>query len=176
MKYSIANQPVSTTQRRSSTRKNAAAYLLAVSAAAAMSPATVAFVHHQQPVSTTRQQQHQPSSLNLWSVFGGERESSRTGAGTSAVENTENDLPRRLSSMVAGAALVAALTFGGFPGASFAENELSDKYGGKGFDSSLVDQTCLVDKCSVQAKACLADDPSCRKGLTCTAKCMGDNS
>lgn len=57
-----------------------------------------------------------------------------------------------------------------------AENELSAKYGGKGFDSSLVDQTCLVDKCSLQAKACLKDDPDCRKGLTCTAKCMGDNA
>jgi len=59
---------------------------------------------------------------------------------------------------------------------AFAEDELAAKYGGKGFDSTLVDQTCLVDKCSLQAKACLADDPSCRKGLTCTAKCMGDNS
>mmetsp|Transcript_10931 Transcript_10931/g.20420 ORF Transcript_10931/g.20420 Transcript_10931/m.20420 type:complete len:549 (+) Transcript_10931:427-2073(+) len=57
-----------------------------------------------------------------------------------------------------------------------AENELSAKYGSKGFDSSLVDQTCLVDKCSLQAKACLKDDPDCRKGLTCTAKCLGDNS
>ena len=44
------------------------------------------------------------------------------------------------------------------------------------FDTSLVDQTCLVDKCSLQSKACLVDDPSCRKGLTCTAKCMGDNA
>jgi len=69
--------------------------------------------------------------------------------------------------------LVASLLLGTPAGA---ENELSDKYGGKGFDSSLVDQTCLVDKCSNQAKACLADDPSCRKGLTCTAKCLGDNS
>lgn len=59
---------------------------------------------------------------------------------------------------------------------AFAEDELMAKYGGKGFDSSLVDQTCLVDKCSLQAKACLADDPSCRKGLTCTAKCLGDNA
>ena len=59
---------------------------------------------------------------------------------------------------------------------AFAEDELAAKYGGKGFDSTLVDQTCLVDKCSLQAKACLADDPSCRKGLTCTAKCMGDNA
>lgn len=59
---------------------------------------------------------------------------------------------------------------------AFAEDELAAKYGGKGFDSSLVDQTCLVDKCSVQAKSCLAEDPSCRKGLTCTAKCLGDNA
>jgi hypothetical protein len=59
--------------------------------------------------------------------------------------------------------------------AALAENELSAKYGG-GLDTSLVDQTCLVDQCSLQAKACLADDPSCRKGLTCTAKCLGDNA
>lgn len=63
-----------------------------------------------------------------------------------------------------------------FAGPVFAENELSAKYGGGGIDTSLVDQTCLMDKCSVQAKACLADDPSCRKGLTCTAKCLGDNA
>lgn len=80
-----------------------------------------------------------------------------------------------LTSAVATAALSAALLFGAST-PSFAENELAAKYGGKGFDSSLVDQTCLVDKCSLQAKACLADDPDCRKGLTCTAKCLGDNT
>jgi len=79
-----------------------------------------------------------------------------------------------LTTIAATAALSAALVVGA-PSA-LAENELSDIYGGKGFDSSLVDQTCLVDKCSLQAKACLADDPSCRKGLTCTAKCLGDNA
>jgi hypothetical protein len=71
---------------------------------------------------------------------------------------------------VAGCLLASPLQAG-------AEDELAEKYGnGKGFDSSLVDQTCLVDKCSLQATACLKDDPSCRKGLTCTAKCMGDNA
>jgi lipocalin len=40
----------------------------------------------------------------------------------------------------------------------------------------LVDKDCLVNKCSLQAKACLQDDPECRKGLTCTAKCLGDNA
>ena len=62
-----------------------------------------------------------------------------------------------------------------FSGPVWAENELSARYGG-GLDTSLVDQTCLVDKCSLQATTCLKDDPSCRKGLTCTAKCLGDNA
>jgi len=83
---------------------------------------------------------------------------------------------KTLSSVAACLALSATLLLGTTGSPAFAENELSAKYGGKGFDSSLVDQTCLVDKCSLQAKACLADDPSCRKGLTCTAKCMGDNT
>lgn len=82
------------------------------------------------------------------------------------------DWGKALTTFAASAALVVSL--GVMP--VFAENELSEKYGGKGFDSSLVDQTCLVDRCGTQAKACLADDPSCRKGLTCTAKCLGDNS
>jgi hypothetical protein len=68
--------------------------------------------------------------------------------------------------------LSASLAFGS---PAFAENELSDRYGG-GLDASLVDQTCLVDQCGGAARACLADDPSCRKGLTCTAKCLGDNA
>jgi hypothetical protein len=95
-------------------------------------------------------------------------------ASSSQARQTQQSLPQQLATLAASAALVASLTF--HPMVAFAENELSDRYGGKGFDSSLVDQTCLVDRCSVQAKACLADDPSCRKGLTCTAKCLGDNS
>lgn len=83
----------------------------------------------------------------------------------------------KATQFVAGLATTAVLAASLFLGApAFAEDELAAKYGGAGFDSSLIDQTCLVDKCSLQAKACLADDPSCRKGLTCTAKCMGDNS
>jgi len=82
---------------------------------------------------------------------------------------------------VTNVAVTAAVTLSFFlsplyNGVAHAEDELLAKYGGKGFDTSLVDQNCLVDKCSLQAKACLADDPSCRKGLTCTAKCLGDNA
>lgn len=194
MKYTDNNHPAtpqhvlrSTSMTPRTSRRKVSVSVIAV--IAALSPTTVAFVYHQQPI--TRNQQQSSSSvsnprttangscgsrtrvLNLLSVFGQEQIQGSTipSVGVMAV-----DLPKRLSSVIAGVAVIVALSFGGFPGASWAENELSDKYGGKGFDSSLVDQTCLIDKCSVQAKACLADDPSCRKGLTCTAKCLGDNS
>ena len=88
--------------------------------------------------------------------------------------NSNNNTPIHFWSKLVGTALLSATLL--LSPAAHAEDELLAKYGGKGFDSSLVDQTCLVDKCSLQAKACLADDPSCRKGLTCTAKCLGDNA
>lgn len=84
--------------------------------------------------------------------------------------------PIKFVSTVAVTIGISASIVLGLNSPALAENELSAKYGGKGFDSSLVDQTCLMDKCSLQAKACLADDPDCRKGLTCTAKCLGDNA
>ena len=77
---------------------------------------------------------------------------------------------KHLATVALGIALLVA------PNMALAENELSAKYGNSGFDTSLVDQTCLLDHCSLQAKACLQDDPDCRKGLTCTAKCLGDNA
>lgn len=89
----------------------------------------------------------------------------------SSRDNFMNHASKVLTTIAATAILSTSLV-----SPAFGEDELAAKYGGKGFDSSLVDQTCLVDKCSLQAKACLADDPSCRKGLTCTAKCMGDNA
>jgi hypothetical protein len=83
---------------------------------------------------------------------------------------------RKMAARAAAASLLASsLLVAGAAGPAWAENELSAKYGG-GLDTSLVDQTCLVDRCGTQAKACLADDPSCRKGLACTAKCLGDNA
>ena len=83
---------------------------------------------------------------------------------------------KKVEKLVSTIAVTAGISASIILSPAHAENELSDKYGGKGFDSSLVDQTCLVDKCSLQAKACLKDDPDCRKGLTCTAKCLGDNA
>jgi hypothetical protein len=97
---------------------------------------------------------------------------------------TKNDAPdlaaaasgwqQRMSRALAVGLVSAALLMGSSMPA-LAENELSAKYGG-GLDTSLVDQQCLLNKCNLQAKACLQDDPSCRKGLTCTAKCLGDNA
>lgn len=91
-------------------------------------------------------------------------------------ESIMHSLSKTLSNVASVALLSAGLIVGMTTTPAHAEDELAARYGGKGFDTSLVDQTCLVDKCSLSAKACLADDPSCRKGLTCTAKCMGDNS
>lgn len=94
-----------------------------------------------------------------------------------STESITTKLSKALSNVATVALLSTSLIIGSAISPVHAEDELAAKYGnGKGFDSSLVDQTCLVDKCSLQAKACLADDPSCRKGLTCTAKCMGDNA
>jgi len=117
------------------------------------------------------------STPNLHSVI--QADNVRLDLQLSAMRKHSSDTPLReivtniISSAAATASLSAALILGTTASPAFAENELQAKYGG-GFDASLVDQTCLVDKCSVQAKACLADDPSCRKGLTCTAKCLGD--
>ena len=72
--------------------------------------------------------------------------------------------------------LLPHLPYSTYFSSAHAEDELYAKYGGKGLDTSLVDKDCLVNKCAAQAKACLQDDPDCRKGLTCTAKCLGDNS
>lgn len=102
---------------------------------------------------------------------------SRTSRASVLEAHSSNDAPvwNQLKNMAAGLAAAGLLSVSLLSTPAWAENELSAKYGG-GLDTSLVDQTCLVDKCSLQAKACLADDPSCRKGLTCTAKCLGDNA
>lgn len=130
----------------------------------AMALASNAFVHHSTHTVSINKVPASRSSIDL----------SPLGKESYGDERSDVTLAKQFAAVASTAALAAALVFNPFP--AFAENELADKYGGKGFDSSLVDQNCLVDKCSVQAKACLADDPSCRKGLTCTAKCLGDNS
>ena len=72
--------------------------------------------------------------------------------------------------------LIPHLPYSSIFSSAHAEDELFAKYGSKGLDTSLVDKDCLLNHCSLQAKSCLQDDPDCRKGLTCTAKCLGDNS
>lgn len=62
----------------------------------------------------------------------------------------EKTLTKALSNFCATVAITASLFHGGIQMA-YAEDELAAKYGG-GLDTSLVDQTCLVDRCSLQAK------------------------
>jgi len=136
-----------------------------------MALASNAFVHHS--THTNGNSYVQTSSCGIRSsldLLASEKDS----YGNERSEAEIQPYMKQFAALASTAALAAVLVFSPF--AAYAENELADKYGGKGFDSSLVDQNCLVDRCSVQAKACLADDPSCRKGLTCTAKCLGDNS
>lgn len=59
--------------------------------------------------------------------------------------------------------------------AADAENELSAQFGGRGFDASLIDTECLASRCEVAATSCLESN-GCRKGMTCIAKCLGDNA
>jgi hypothetical protein len=98
----------------------------------------------------------------------------RSSSSSGSCPSTRRSPPKNptWASLAAAAFLVASLS--GAP--VWAENELSLKYGGGGIDTTLVDQSCLVQHCSSQATACLKDDPDCRKGLTCTAKCLGDNA
>jgi hypothetical protein len=132
----------------------------------AMAFSSDAFVNHQ--AASIHHHANEKSALHLQFPKQAFAPSTSSGDGNKKMP----DVGKMLASLAASAALIASISMS----PAFAENELSDIYGGKGFDSSLVDQTCLVDKCATQAKACLADDPSCRKGLTCTAKCLGDNA
>ncbi|KAJ8604108.1 hypothetical protein CTAYLR_001774 [Chrysophaeum taylorii] len=68
----------------------------------------------------------------------------------------------------------SALAVGLVAASASAENELS-ALGDKGFDASLIDGECVTSRCSVAAKSCL-DSKDCLKGMTCTAKCLGDNA
>ena len=120
-------------------------------------------------------------------VLGPTRPSSSSSTSTTGLRMSYRDDPRmtKLEKSVATICTTLGISLGMCAllittplsnGAAHAEDELYAKYGNRGLDASLLDGDCLVDKCALQARACLRDDPSCRKGLTCTAKCLGDNS
>jgi hypothetical protein len=72
------------------------------------------------------------------------------------------------------AAAVSLTMFSAVP--ALADNELAEKYGG-GLDTSLIDTSCFKPDgaCGAAAQSCLKTD-NCRRGMTCTAKCLGDNA
>jgi len=81
---------------------------------------------------------------------------------------------KSLGKTAAAAALAAALNL--CPSPAAAENELAAMHGG-GFDSSLIDTTYFTEggACAAAADKCVKTG-DCRRGMTCTAKCLGDNA
>ena len=81
----------------------------------------------------------------------------------------------KLAQAAAATALGVSLTLG-FAAPALADNELAAKYGG-GLDTSLIDTSCFKPDgaCGAAAQSCLKTD-NCRRGMTCTAKCLGDNA
>lgn len=78
-----------------------------------------------------------------------------------------------LAKATASSALAVACLSACVPAAN-AENEL-EALGAKGFDASLVDTACITGNCERAATSCM-ENSDCRKGMTCTAKCLGDNA
>lgn len=56
---------------------------------------------------------------------------------------------------------------------AFAEDELAAMANGK-FNPDLVSSECFATSCREPTKACV-DDADCKKGLMCTARCLGDS-
>lgn len=73
---------------------------------------------------------------------------------------------------VCGSAVVTALV--AFPGVCMAENELASFADGK-FNPDLVNSECFATSCKLSTKRCF-EDGDCKKGLMCTARCLGDSA
>lgn len=77
---------------------------------------------------------------------------------------------RALGNWLKASALAAAM----IATSARAENELQ-ALGDKGFDASLINGGCMTSSCKLATTGCL-ESSDCRKGMTCTAKCLGDNA
>lgn len=60
------------------------------------------------------------------------------------------------------------------PGTVLAENELASLADGK-FKPDLVSTECFATSCNLSTEKCIKDD-GCKKGLMCTARCLGDSA
>lgn len=69
-------------------------------------------------------------------------------------------------------AIFAAVNFA--PGIALAENELATLADGK-FQPDLVSSECFATSCKLSTKKCF-EDTDCKKGLMCTARCLGDSA
>lgn len=109
---------------------------------------------------------HAPVSLHASALAEGEREGDAVPMWESATRAAAAGCTALAIAVGAAAMLL--------PAPALAENELATIAGGK-LDASFVDKECFTQSCSLQAKSCL-ENADCLKGMTCTAKCLGDNS
>eukprot|EP00617_Octactis_speculum_P016727 CAMPEP_0185748102 /NCGR_PEP_ID=MMETSP1174-20130828/6763_1 /TAXON_ID=35687 /ORGANISM="Dictyocha speculum, Strain CCMP1381" /LENGTH=483 /DNA_ID=CAMNT_0028423601 /DNA_START=90 /DNA_END=1538 /DNA_ORIENTATION=- len=70
--------------------------------------------------------------------------------------------------------MIVLMTSSFSPFMSLAENELAEFADGK-FNSDLVSSECFATSCKAPTKACF-EDGDCKKGLMCTARCLGDSA
>jgi len=95
-------------------------------------------------------------------------------AGKAFISNVtlrEQDLRRALARGTLALCAATAILAGG-PNVACAENELEAVAHSKGF-SEIVQPSCFAQSCKSEMEAC-AGEADCLKGLTCSAKCMGD--
>ena len=80
---------------------------------------------------------------------------------------------RRVKTAVTSLALGVTVLGNSLAFPAFAEDELAAMANGK-FKPDLVSSECFATSCKEPTKACV-DDADCKKGLMCTARCLGDS-
>jgi hypothetical protein len=84
------------------------------------------------------------------------------------------DEVRSVGSKLGSAAVAAVLLGSIFMYPAMAEDELATMANGK-FKPDLVSSECFATSCRLPTKQCV-EDADCKKGLMCTARCLGDSA
>ena len=87
--------------------------------------------------------------------------------------NAKETTDRQCAAFLA-SAFIATASFVGIPSHVFAEDELANFANGE-FNPDLVNTECFATSCKLSTKACV-EDADCKKGLLCTARCLGDSA
>ena len=86
--------------------------------------------------------------------------------------NKWNTLRKRCEAALASAFMASSVLT--FPGYGVAEDELASFANGE-FNPDLVNTECFATSCKSSTKACV-ENGDCKKGLLCTARCLGDSA